>query len=74
MNTKDKYKKKSKRSKVFIKSIGKLVSGDLKKGVLNANAVCIEDRKIVRIGREDEIRSNGVAPSQVSIEKQLYGG
>jgi len=61
-------------SKVFIKNIGKLVSGDLEKGVLNANAVYIQDRKIVRVGMEDEIRPNGVVPSQVSIRKHLYGG
>jgi len=90
-------KKESKISKVFIKNIGKLVSGDLEKGVLNANAVYIQDRKIVRVGMEDEIRPNvdgkivslrsrntpmatrtikvnGVVPSQVSIEKHLYGG
>jgi hypothetical protein len=30
-------KKESKMSKVFIKNIGKLVLGDLEKGVLNSN-------------------------------------
>ena len=34
-------KKESKMSKVFIKNIGKLVSGDLEKGALNANTVYI---------------------------------
>ena len=65
-------KKESTMSKVFIKNIGKLVSGDLEKGVLNANEVYIQDRKIVIVGMEDEIRPNGVAPSQVSIEKHLF--
>ncbi|MBA7513789.1 hypothetical protein ES705_05807 [subsurface metagenome] len=51
-------KKEIKMSKVFIKNVGKLVSGDLEKGALNANAVYIQDRKIVRVGIEDEIRPN----------------
>lgn len=41
--------------KVAITNIGKLVSGDLEKGVLDATSILTKDNKIIKIGSEKEI-------------------
>lgn len=41
--------------KVAITNIGKLVSGDLDKGILDATSILTKDNKIMKIGSEREI-------------------
>ena len=51
--------------KVVIKNIGKLVSGDFNKGILDATAILIKNGKIEKIGAEDEI---DVKDAEISID------
>ncbi len=47
-------------SKIFLKNIGTLISGDISNPILKANAILIEDGKIKQIGQEGDFDAAGV--------------
>ena len=47
-------------SKVLLKNIGTIVSGDISNPVLSGDAILIEKGKIIKIGRESELAAAGV--------------
>lgn len=46
-------------AKLLIKNIGKIVSGDLDRPILNGDAILVDDGKIARIGRSSELAKIG---------------
>lgn len=48
-------------SNLFIRNIGKIVSGDINKGIIKgADAIVVRDGKIAQIGKESELDTNGI--------------
>lgn len=46
--------------KILIKNIGKIVSGDLKKGIIPGDALVIENKVFIGIGKENTLDTKGV--------------
>ena len=51
-------------AKLLIKSIGKMVSGDIKRPLIDADAILVEDGKIVRIGKGLDVSAEKVVDAK----------
>lgn len=55
INAKNRELRRLKMSKVLLKNIGTIVSGDISNPILSAGAILIENGKVKKIGRESEL-------------------